>query len=55
MAEPIPTTDLEALAELGEHVRTRLVAEVLDTAIAKGELMVTVKAETIVHALTFLR
>ena len=55
MAEPIPTTDIEALAELGEHVRTRLGADVLDTTIAKGELMVTVKAETIVHALTFLR
>jgi NADH-quinone oxidoreductase subunit C len=55
VAEPIRTTDPEALAELGEYVRARLGDDVSDTAIAKGELMVTVKAASIGRALTFLR
>ena len=55
MPEVIRTTDVEALAELGEYVRTRLTDAVLDSRIAKGELAVTVKREMIVRALTFLR
>ena len=55
MPEPIRTADIEALTELGEYVRTRLGADVLDVAVAKGELMITVRREAIVHALTFLR
>jgi NADH-quinone oxidoreductase subunit C len=55
VAEPIRTTDPEALAELGEYVRARLGIELADVEIAKGELMVTVKAASIVRALTFLR
>jgi NADH-quinone oxidoreductase subunit C len=55
LAEAIRTTDVEALAELGEYVRSRLTDAVLDTRIAKGELAVTVKREMIVRALTFLR
>ena len=55
MAEPIRTTDLEALTELCDYVRARLDADVVGTEIAKGELMVTVKAAAVVRALTFLR
>jgi NADH-quinone oxidoreductase subunit C len=55
LAESIRTADIEALTELGEYVRSRLGADVRDVAIAKGELMVTVRREAIVHALTFLR
>jgi len=55
LPEVIRTTDVEALAELGEYVRTRLTDAVLDSRIAKGELAVTVKREMIVRALTFLR
>jgi NADH-quinone oxidoreductase subunit C len=55
LAEPIRTADIEALTELGEYVRSRLAADVLDIAVANGELMVVVRREAIVRALTFLR
>ena len=55
MAEPIRTADIEALTELGAYVRDRLGADVTDVAVAKAELMVTVRREAIVHVLTFLR
>jgi NADH-quinone oxidoreductase subunit C len=55
LAEPIRTADIEALTELGEYVRSRLAADVLDIAVANGELMVLVRREAIVRALTFLR
>jgi NADH-quinone oxidoreductase subunit C len=54
LADPV-RTDIEALTELGEYVRGRLGVDVTETEIAHGELMVTVRAESIVRALTFLR
>ena len=55
MAEPIRTADIEALTELGAYVRDRLGADVTDVEVTKAELMVTVRRDAIVHALTFLR
>jgi len=55
LAEPIRTADIEALTELGAYVRDRLGADVTDVEVAKAELVVTVRRDAIVHALTFLR
>jgi NADH-quinone oxidoreductase subunit C len=45
----------EALSDLAAHVREKLGEAVLDSVISYGELTVTVAAETIVKAATFLR
>ena len=45
----------EALSDLAAHLREKLGEAVLDSVISYGELTVTVAAETIVKAATFLR
>jgi len=45
----------KALTELGEAISASLENEVLNFVVAKGELTITVRAEHIVKALTFLR
>lgn len=45
----------ETLRELGSHIAAGLKADVLGTEVALGELVVWVKREAIVKALTFLR
>jgi NADH-quinone oxidoreductase subunit C len=45
----------EALKELGDHVSAALPRDVLGTEILHGQLVVTVRREAIVDAMTFLR
>jgi NADH-quinone oxidoreductase subunit C len=45
----------ETLKELGDHVRASLAEHVLETAILHHQLVVTVKRQSIVPVLTFLR
>jgi NADH-quinone oxidoreductase subunit C len=45
----------KALTELGEAISASLENEVLNFVVAKGELTITVRAEHIIKALTFLR
>lgn len=47
--------DDTSLRELGEHIAMQLSAEVIDTALAHNELMVTVNRNQIVRCLAFLR
>ncbi len=44
-----------ALKELGAHITAELSAEVIETSVAHGELIIEVRAETIEKVLTFLR